>query len=219
VTLAAAPPAGQSRIDLIICQVRDNVLDAGPNNDFIFTSVTGTATSGTPAVPATPTNAIAVNQVLVPGNVTNLNTATITDLRPTRGLQTGIIPVTDSKLLAADYSVPAAWGTWMTTNVLGVGTWLIFVTTATTVNAGNQNFLQTVLGTAVGTLLPLAGGQEAAPSSGTLTAQQFYSVIAVLTGAGTLLHQAQNGNAGFSAIHTTAAGYTTGSGYTAIKLA
>jgi hypothetical protein len=81
VTLAAAPPSGQSRIDLVIAQVRDNALDAGGNNDFIFASVTGTPASANPAVPTTPPNALVLYQVLVPGAVANLNTATLTDVR------------------------------------------------------------------------------------------------------------------------------------------
>jgi hypothetical protein len=82
VTIAAAPASGNSRIDLVIAQVRDNALDAGGNNDFIFTNVTGTPAASNPAVPATPTNALVVCQVLVPGAVANLNTATLTDRRP-----------------------------------------------------------------------------------------------------------------------------------------
>ena len=76
VTLAAAPPSGQSRIDAVIAQVRDNALDSGGNNDFIFTSVTGTPAASNPAVPATPTNAYAVANVTVPGAAANLNAAT-----------------------------------------------------------------------------------------------------------------------------------------------
>src|SRR5262252_4546785 len=43
VTLAAAPGAGTNRYDVVICQARGNDLDGGANNDFIFTTVTGTA--------------------------------------------------------------------------------------------------------------------------------------------------------------------------------
>jgi hypothetical protein len=82
VTLPASPPSGQSRIDLVIAQVRDNALDAGANNDFIFTSVTGTAVVSGPVAPALPTNAFAVATVLVPGAVANLNTATLTRVAP-----------------------------------------------------------------------------------------------------------------------------------------
>ena len=37
------PASGQSRLDLIVVQVRDNAIDAGANNDFIVTNVTGVA--------------------------------------------------------------------------------------------------------------------------------------------------------------------------------
>jgi hypothetical protein len=80
--LAASPPSGQSRIDVIVAQVRDNALDAGGNNDFVFATVTGTpATTGTQTVPATPVNAYAMANVTVPGAAANLNAATITDRR------------------------------------------------------------------------------------------------------------------------------------------
>lgn len=79
VTLAAA--SAQPRIDLIVLQVRDNALDAGPNNDFLFTSVMGTPAASNPAVPATPANAYAMAHVLVPANAANLNGATLTNLR------------------------------------------------------------------------------------------------------------------------------------------
>jgi hypothetical protein len=79
--LATAPPAGSSRIDLIVLQVRDTTIDSLGNNDFVFTYVTGVGgTPGPGAVPATPPNAYAIAQVTVPGGVANLNTATITDV-------------------------------------------------------------------------------------------------------------------------------------------
>jgi hypothetical protein len=62
-------------------QVRDNALDSGGNNDFIFSAVTGTPAASNPAVPATPTNALVMYRILVPGGVANLNTATLTDRR------------------------------------------------------------------------------------------------------------------------------------------
>jgi hypothetical protein len=80
-TIATAPPTGNSRIDLVIVQVRDNALDAGANNDFIVTTVTGTPAASNPAVPATPTNALVLATVLVPGAAANLNGATLTDVR------------------------------------------------------------------------------------------------------------------------------------------
>jgi hypothetical protein len=81
VPLAAAPPSGQSRIDLIVAQVRDQVIDAGSNNDFVFLAVTGTPAASNPAAPAVPANAYAVCAVTVPGAAVNLNGATLTDRR------------------------------------------------------------------------------------------------------------------------------------------
>jgi hypothetical protein len=82
VTVAAAPPSGQSRTDLVVLQVRDPQLDSGVNNDFVFQVIAGTpATPGPGAAPAVPTNAMAICTVIVAGNVANLNGATITDAR------------------------------------------------------------------------------------------------------------------------------------------
>lgn len=81
VSSPAAPAAGNSRIDVVIAQVRDPALDAGVNNDFIFLVVAGTPTTGTPAAPAVPANAAAVCQYTVPGGAANLNGVTITDRR------------------------------------------------------------------------------------------------------------------------------------------
>jgi hypothetical protein len=80
VTLAAAPTSPNNRIDLVVCQARGNDLDGGSNNDFIFTSVTGTAAT-TPAAPAVPANAVALAQISVAGNTAAIVAGNITDLR------------------------------------------------------------------------------------------------------------------------------------------
>jgi hypothetical protein len=91
VTLVAAPPAGSSRIDLVVLQVRDNTLDSGGNNDFIFQAIQGAGgTPGPGAVPAVPNNAYAVAQLTVPGGAANLNGVTVVDRRA--GLLTGPTP-------------------------------------------------------------------------------------------------------------------------------
>jgi hypothetical protein len=84
-TLAnATHTAAQTRIDLIIVQYRDNALDAGGNNDFIVTNVTGTpATTGSQVAPATPANALVIAQVSVVGGIANLNAAPFVDYRQT----------------------------------------------------------------------------------------------------------------------------------------
>jgi hypothetical protein len=82
VTLVAAPPAGSSRIDLVVLQVRDNTLDSGGNNDFIFQAIAGAGgTPGPGAVPAVPNNAYAVAQLTIGGGIANLNGVTVVNRR------------------------------------------------------------------------------------------------------------------------------------------
>ena len=83
-TIPAAPPSGQSRVDLIVCQVRDPDLDGGQNADFILTVVAGAPSTTAAArpgdkeapdvgpeqqatAPAVPVNALALALVSVPG--------------------------------------------------------------------------------------------------------------------------------------------------------
>jgi hypothetical protein len=80
VTLAAAPGSGSNRYDLVICQARGNDLDGGTNNDFLFTTVTGTA-AATPSVPATPNYATVLAQIYVPGGSASVTAGNITDVR------------------------------------------------------------------------------------------------------------------------------------------
>lgn len=79
-TLTTAPGAGLQRIDVICVQPRDSAVDAGGNDDFIFSTVIGTAAASAVA-PAVPAGRVALAQVLIPGTVVNLNTATVTDRR------------------------------------------------------------------------------------------------------------------------------------------
>jgi hypothetical protein len=81
VTLAAAPGSGTNRYDLIICQARGNDLDGLNNNDFLFTTVTGTA-AASPTVPAVPSNAVALAQIYVPGGSASVTAGNIVDKRP-----------------------------------------------------------------------------------------------------------------------------------------
>jgi hypothetical protein len=82
VTLSAAPPSGSSRIDLVVLQVRDNAIDSGGNNDFVFQAIAGAvATPGPGAVPVVPNNAYPICQLTVPGGAANLNGVTVTDRR------------------------------------------------------------------------------------------------------------------------------------------
>ena len=80
VTVGAAP-VGNNRIDLVVCQARGNDLDGGANNDFLFTTVAGTAAT-TPVAPAVPANAVALAQIYVGSGVAAINQGNITDVRP-----------------------------------------------------------------------------------------------------------------------------------------
>jgi hypothetical protein len=81
VTSPAAPPAGNTRIDVVVLQVRDPQLDAGVNNDFVFLVVSGANSTGTPVAPAVPANALAMVQYTVGAAVANLNASAIVDRR------------------------------------------------------------------------------------------------------------------------------------------
>ena len=82
VTLDAAPPSGQTRWDVLVCQVRDNQIDSGPINDWIFAIVKGTPSDSNAVIPPTPPNDLALANVTVPGAAANLNSAVIFDIRP-----------------------------------------------------------------------------------------------------------------------------------------
>jgi hypothetical protein len=83
VPLQPAPGAGQSRIDLIIAQVRDDWVVGGGNSDFVFASVTGTpATTGSQVAPNPPNSSMVLARVLVGPQVGQIVNANITDARP-----------------------------------------------------------------------------------------------------------------------------------------
>ncbi len=91
VNIAASPPSGSNRIDVVICQPRGNDLDGGANTDFIFTTLQG-AVASSPVAPAVPAGAVGLAQVYVGGGVASIVAGNITDVRPS-GLQV-TIPVT-----------------------------------------------------------------------------------------------------------------------------
>jgi hypothetical protein len=83
VTVGPAPGAGQSRLDWIVAQLRGNDLDGGANNDFIFVDVQGVvAATGSQVAPAVPAGALAIAQLLVPGNTVTIAGGNLTDTRP-----------------------------------------------------------------------------------------------------------------------------------------
>jgi hypothetical protein len=67
VTLAARPAAGQNRIDVVHARVVDTAAGVSGTDGWVLDKVTGTPTTGTPAVPALPTSALALANVTVGG--------------------------------------------------------------------------------------------------------------------------------------------------------
>jgi len=75
----ATAPSSNSRIDLVCLTVND-AFYSGATNNIVVNVVTGTV-AASPVAPATPTNSIALAQVLVGTSVTSIVTANITDVR------------------------------------------------------------------------------------------------------------------------------------------
>jgi hypothetical protein len=113
-TLDPAPPSGQNRADLIICQARGADLDGGTDNDFIFAFITGVPYvppfDAVRDTPATPPGAVALERVDVVGGSAALNPAYMADLRP------GILAVAPvNRVCGPDFQsvvTTDAWGNW-----------------------------------------------------------------------------------------------------------
>lgn len=83
VPIATAPGAGQSRIDVIVAQVRDDFVIGGGHSDFVIVPIQGTAAAtGSQVAPAVPASSMALANVLVGPGVASIVTANITDVRP-----------------------------------------------------------------------------------------------------------------------------------------
>jgi microcystin-dependent protein len=81
--VVASPPAGQSRIDLVVVQVQDDNVIGGGVNGFLVTVIEGTAaTTGTQVAPVIPHSSIAVAQLNIGPNAASITTAMIQDMRP-----------------------------------------------------------------------------------------------------------------------------------------
>ena len=81
VTHQAAPPSGQSRIDLIIARPRSGDLGPAGPDDFIFDVVTGVA-AASPSVPALPATTALLHVVTIPGGSVAITAGMIADARP-----------------------------------------------------------------------------------------------------------------------------------------
>jgi microcystin-dependent protein len=82
-SVTASPPAGQSRIDNVVVQVRDDNVIGGGNNDFQIKIVTGTpATTGSQSPPTLAPSSVLLAQILVGPLASSVTNAMITDSRP-----------------------------------------------------------------------------------------------------------------------------------------
>lgn len=150
VPLSASPSSGNSRIDLIVATVRDAAV-TGADNDWIITKVDGTPSSGTPAVPTTPTSSVVLAQVLVAGLAASIVNANITDKRTLAGsmlsyaADTSVPPSFDGQIIGTSASAAyiADSGLWMPISTPGVK--------STSANLSNVNFGGSVWGTWSGT--------------------------------------------------------------------
>ena len=100
--ITAAPGSG-SRRDLLYIRVNDPNHGGPAGRNFTLGVVAGTPHATTPVLPAVPTSAIAVGEVLVATGTTSITTAMITDLRAVGGLKSEL-PIGT----VLDYSGPEA---------------------------------------------------------------------------------------------------------------
>lgn len=94
----SASHATLARKDLVCARVYDAIDDTGALNQFSIEVIAGTPASS-PSRPATPNQALALAEVLVPAASTSVVTGNITDLRFRTVASGGIIPVRSSSEL------------------------------------------------------------------------------------------------------------------------
>jgi hypothetical protein len=80
VSIGAAPSAGTTRLDLIVAEVRDGDVNAGPNNDWLISVIAGTAAS-TPVEPTVPDSCVQLARVTVASGTAAITNAMILDRR------------------------------------------------------------------------------------------------------------------------------------------
>ena len=223
--LSAAPPSGQSRIDLICATARDSVV-VGADDDWILQVVAGTPTTGTPAVPTLPDSSVALATVLVGALVTTIIDANITGLRTLapRGMPpfsaTPSIPGTEGQIIGTPSGamIADASGAWSSVRRPGV--------LSDSLVASHANF-------GGGTWLPWVGGEISMSAPGfacliVATVQCYTTVnpgqvrLGISTNGGSSysyspsVYSSSTGALDFSPVHLTYRRTSTGTG--AIKI-
>lgn len=121
VAIAASPGSGQSRVDLIVATIEDSAV-SGSNDQWVISAVTGTPSSGTPAVPALPASSIELARVTVGANVVSILDKDITDRRALAGALSSagapaLRPSFNGQIMADDGIVYVAQsGSWVPVN-------------------------------------------------------------------------------------------------------
>jgi len=103
-----AAPGSNSRIDVVYYRVNDPNAGGPAGNTSSFGVVAGTP-AASPAVPATPTSAIALANVLVATGTVSITNAMITDVRAASIVAGQVPPGTLVPYYGAESTVPAGW--------------------------------------------------------------------------------------------------------------
>lgn len=166
-----AADASNPRIDIVIAEVRDAAF-AGVSTDWRPRVVAGTP-AGSPAVPATPNNAIKLADVSVPALDTTIGTAQITDRRPHYGPMSGAstaLPAspTDGQIIV--YTADATNGVqWMLRYNAGsasaykwefIGGPVAWVRDAASSTTTSTSYTDLAAGAMTGLVHPLAGDYD-----------------------------------------------------------
>lgn len=204
VPLAAAPGSGQSRIDLIVAQIRDQDADGGANNDGVIAAVTGTAAStGSQVAPSAPASSLVLAQVLVGPSVTTIVNGNITDERTYTAPQLTHAAGSATSVVLSGTPVAA-----LTTASLAVGSWLVNVTGFGPVATSDQIDVTVAAGTATASFTGATECTVGTDGSGFLASLQPLAMtfVAVVTVAGTIKINGQS--SGVSGTQIDLIGYT-----------
>lgn len=176
--VTAAPSSGNSRIDIVVVQVRDAQLDGGLNNDQVINVIAGTPSSS-PTIPATPVNATKLAQVLVTDTTTTIQNTAITDTRAGARVDTtthAYGSMTDQNLPAD--SVYSDWGSPVTVlDPQRSVTVYALLTGQVASNTGGIAFANCRVGISVdgGATFSFTGAELGSTSNSNLDAQLFLS--------------------------------------------
>lgn len=112
--IAAAPGAGNGRIDLVVARARDEqAMGVGADNDWVLEVITGTP-GASPTVPATPAYATPLARVTLTDATSSITNAIITDARKVSVPPSMAVWPRVSFTALADQTATAAAATWDT---------------------------------------------------------------------------------------------------------